>query len=716
LHVFDDIELLVYNYENKNQHMFKTNTLPKFSSLLSTKMIVIILGFLLIAGVIATTIKNFDTNSIKTSTSQKYDFYVKYDTDYILSVNHFQNYITTNTKLTKVRIDSLPQHSTLKLNGTQVVEGQVIEVAELPNLIIHPIVDEYDTLSWSGFDGNTYLPKVIMNIGVGFSFGSPPTMGNVPKTVPTNTDIVYSQADFLAHFSDVDSHNLVSIQILSLPTNGTLYLNNVPVSISATISFANLSNLKYTPNNGFKGFNSILFTALDSGFLSSLQAVMELNIEDSPPVITPVPKSGPQNTTITFTAADFTSHYADPNSDPLFTITINNLPTNGVLKFNGVPVVAPLTISASTLGQITFEPTTGFAGNTSFNWTATDGCPQADVAPSIFDMIFGAIQASAESCQDSNISQVNITITAVTPTNQPPTMTGQTIVIKKTQSGAFAGFAATDPNGNTPITFATSAINPQLGCTQSNAGQAGNIITCNPNISLAAGQYSFQVTPTDSLSLAGQPVTFTVDLQNPINVAIDLNKSKPNDQIRLNDTVTVQGDIYNPNPFALTNVTTDFTIDTTKVSLVANSGQEGQISGTKYAALEMLKKIFILDAQAASGAVITYPTSSSMRVFLPSIPANTTYSYVFNVQAQNAGVGLVTGASTVQGLSLPSVNDQTSVGTVATATSSSSAALPRTGGYENSLGYIVSLFGIFASLIYISNRNTSRRVPVKIVK
>ncbi len=537
--------------------------------------------------------------------------------------------------------------------------------------------------------------------------GTAPTMDYVNKTGYKNADVFYTQSDFLSQFNDIDSDTLISIDILTLPNIGTLSLNNSPVNVGDTILLADLGNLKFTPPTNFTGYVSYQFIALDSGFNSSLPALAQIIIDNRAPIVTPISKSGPLNTAITFSLSDFTTHFSDPDGDQIGLINIVTLPSNGVLKYNNVPLTSPDSIDSTSFGSLVFEPSTGFSGSTSFDWQATDGCtsPPLGYAPNLFDMIFGSLQVSAESCLDSNISQVNITIN---PSDNPaPTMTGQTIVIKKTQSGNFSAFVATDPNNNTPITFTTSTINSQLNCTQSNVGQVGNIITCNPDISLPVGQYSFQVTPIDSLSASGQPVTFTVDLQNPSNVIIDVSKSKPNEQIALNDTVTIQGDITNPNPFPLSNVTTDFTIDTTKVNLVSGSGQEGQIGGTKYAALEMIKKLFILDAQAASGAVITYPSAYTVRVFLPVIPANTTFSYTFNVQSQNVGVGLITGNSTVQGLSLPSASDQTSVGTVSTTSS-----LPRTGGQSMNVILVIFLAGLLAGILTLIKPKNRRSVPV----
>jgi hypothetical protein len=245
-----------------------TKTLSIFS-----KLVVIIIGCFLLGSIVSTSFRNFETKSIKTTASQKYDFYVKYDTDFVLSIDYFQDYITPKKNLTKVRIDTLPNHSTLKLDGVQVVEGQEINMLELNNLVLHPFVDQYETYSWSGFDGFTYLPSISMKIGVGVTID--PEMAVIIKTTPINTALNFTQTDFINNFTEAAPSNgpLGSITVISLPTNGILKLGATNVGINDVILTINLGSLSFEPDNNFSGNTSFSIQATDGVLITSVSNV-----------------------------------------------------------------------------------------------------------------------------------------------------------------------------------------------------------------------------------------------------------------------------------------------------------------------------------------------------------------------------------------------------------------------------------------------------------
>src|SRR5690606_26093634 len=66
--------------------------------------------------------------------------------------NNFNN---ASGGLSVIRIDSLPPHGTLTLNGTDVSEGQTINKADIPNLVYTPVLDfnGKDSLYWNGRNG-----------------------------------------------------------------------------------------------------------------------------------------------------------------------------------------------------------------------------------------------------------------------------------------------------------------------------------------------------------------------------------------------------------------------------------------------------------------------------------------------------------------------------------------------------------------------------------
>jgi hypothetical protein len=346
-------------------------------------------------------------------------------------------------------------------------------------------------------------------------------------------------------------------------------------------------------------------------------------------------------------------------------------PANGSLYSFTNPYTAQNTFS--NLNVITgnaentrYEPPTGFVGTVCFD--------------TYWDVDYG---------QNTNVITFQIRVGGSTagcsPTgNQPPVMNPQTISIKKTQSGSFAPFNATDPENDSPYTFTHTAFPSGLNCTESNAGQTGNVITCTPSTSLPVGSYSFDVTPDDSYT-TGTAVPFTVQLENPQNVVVEVFKDKPEASVQVGDSVMVQVDIKNPNPFAITTVSTIVDWDESKVEFKQNSLSENTIQGTKYSFLDSLFRIGSVQAEANSGGVVSYPSSNSLQINHASIPANTTYSYVFQVNYRTLGIGNINARSNIQSLDLGNSSDVTILN------NTSSRSLIRTGGATNFVALAIGM-------------------------
>ena len=92
------------------------------------------------------------------------------------------------------------------------------------------------------------------------------------------------------------------------------------------------------------------------------------------PVISDFTKLGPESTTLTFTASDFTNNFSDNDpEDSLVKIQIENLPTYGYLQLAVVNVVVGQEIPAADLENLAFVPATNWNGITSFTWKGSDG-------------------------------------------------------------------------------------------------------------------------------------------------------------------------------------------------------------------------------------------------------------------------------------------------------------------------------------------------------
>ncbi|MEI6638709.1 MAG: Ig-like domain-containing protein [Chlorobium sp.] len=101
------------------------------------------------------------------------------------------------------------------------------------------------------------------------------------------------------------------------------------------------------------------------------------------PTLNDSTKSGNEDTTITFTANDFTSHYSDAENTSLSTIKVTSLPGHGILKLSGAVVTLNQEITAADLANLTFVPTAQWHGSDSFGWQASDGKAYSAVAATV---------------------------------------------------------------------------------------------------------------------------------------------------------------------------------------------------------------------------------------------------------------------------------------------------------------------------------------------
>ncbi len=95
--------------------------------------------------------------------------------------------------------------------------------------------------------------------------------------------------------------------------------------------------------------------------------------QNNPPTLTNIAKSGNEGADITFTSANFSDSFNDPDGDSLIQVKITSLPANGTLKLSGVAVSANDEILTALLGNLTFTPDTDWFGDTSFGWNGQDG-------------------------------------------------------------------------------------------------------------------------------------------------------------------------------------------------------------------------------------------------------------------------------------------------------------------------------------------------------
>jgi len=193
-------------------------------------------------------------------------------------------------------------------------------------------------------------------------------------------------------FASTPQDTPLSIAVLdndSDPDGSTLMIQSVttPAHGSAVISG---TLVLYTPAAGYAGLDYFEYTCEDNrSGTDSAQVTVDISNTNLPPVLSDLAKSGPVDAPITFSSSDFSAHFSDANGDGLVKIQVTSLPANGVLQLNGAAVTINQEITAANLGKLTFTPTSGWTGSTSFQWNASDGLVYAAAPASVNIQITG---------------------------------------------------------------------------------------------------------------------------------------------------------------------------------------------------------------------------------------------------------------------------------------------------------------------------------------
>ncbi|WP_262487580.1 tandem-95 repeat protein [Chitinophaga rupis] len=430
---------------------------------------------------------------------------------------------TDSDPLVKIQIVTLPTHGTLKLNSTNITAGQEILATDLANITYTPDADfnGADSFNWNGSDGTDYAATpAAVNITV-TPANDAPVVADVPKTVVEDNVLAFTGTDFTSKFTDTDSNPLVKIQVVTLPTHGTLKLNGTTITAGQEIVAADLANITYTPDADFNGSDSFTWNGSDGTAYAATSAAVNITVTpaNDAPVVADVPKTVVEDNVLTFTGTDFTSKFTDTDSDPLVKIQVVTLPTHGTLKLNGTNITAGQEILAADLANITYTPDANFNGSDNFNWNGSDGTAYAAV-----------------------VAQVNIT---VTPANDAPVVADVPKTVVEDNVLAFTGtdftskFTDTDNDPLVKIQVVTlpSHGTLKLNGTNITAGQeilATDLanITYTPDADFN-GADSFNWNGSDGTAYAVTPATvnITVTPANDAPVVADVPKTVVEDNV-----------------------------------------------------------------------------------------------------------------------------------------------------------------------------------------
>ncbi len=296
-----------------------------------------------------------------------------------------------------------------------------------------------------------------------------------------DTDYTFTATDFgFTDPNDSPAHNLLAVQISTLPSAGTLTRNGVPVTVNQFVSVADITAglLKFTPVTNASGTNyaSLRFKVQDNGGtagggidLDPTPNRLTFNVtavNDAPSGINRT-ITVLEDRTYTFTAANFGfTDTSDSPANSLAAVKISSLPTGGTLTNNGAAVTAGQTVSVAdiTAARLRFTPAanangTGYA---SFTFQVQDNGGTAN----------GGI----------DLDQTPNTITFnVTSVNDAPSGADSTVTILEDSTYTFTtadfGFSDLNDSPGNSLQFVRISSLPSSGSITNNG------------VAVAAGQY-----------------------------------------------------------------------------------------------------------------------------------------------------------------------------------------------------------------------------------
>ncbi len=383
-----------------------------------------------------------------------------------------------------------------------------------------------DSFTYQANDVDTNSNTATVNITVNPVNDNPDAVNDAANV---NEDSVDNVISVLANDTIApDTGETLSITSVSSPTNGTAVIDG--------------TTIKYTPNAGYVGTDSFTYTISDGngGTDTATVNVTVSNTQDAPVAVADGYTTN-EDTLLSVAAPGVLGNDSDADVGDTITAVLDTTTPNG-----------SLTLSSD--GSFGYTPGADFNGSDSFTYHAIDN--------------------------NSNVSNtVTVTIT-VTPVNDAPVSTGQTL--STAQNVAVPGvLGATDVDGNS-LTFATTS-NPTNG-TITVFNPATGAFTYTPNNNFT-GSDSFDFEASDG-SLTSNISTVTINVSSsPENTPSLCSDTLDNDNDGLIDladpdcasfipTLTVIKVVVNDNSGTATSSDFTITVTGTNVSNPSFAGSE----------------------------------------------------------------------------------------------------------------------------------------------
>jgi hypothetical protein len=419
--------------------------------------------------------------------------------------------------LQAVKITSVPDPvtGTLLVGSTVVVAGDAVSRTAIDGGI-------FRFVPATGFGGNAVFTFQVQDDGgtanggvdldptartmtVNVTLGQPaantgPTVQNRNVNAFEDTPYVFLTSDF--PFTDTQNHGPKAVQIVTLPSAGSLTLNGGPVVANQFVQAIDIASgrLRYTGAANSTAGVSLTFKVQDDGGtnpgvdLSPGTGTVNIslaNVNDAPVAqdnVVTILEEG----TKTFGAADF--GFADPIDSPanlLANVIITSLPAAGTLRLGGVAQTnVPFTVAAGSLATLTFVPAANAAGNNyaSFSFRVQDNG--------------GVLNNGVDTSVNPNSILIHVTGVNDAPAGTDrtvPTFPLSTTSVPRLYTVQIGDFGFTDPNDNPDNALLNVIVNPPTTGTLTAAGvtvTAANTVVSRATIAAGGLVYTAPTTGT----------------------------------------------------------------------------------------------------------------------------------------------------------------------------------------------------------------------------
>ena len=229
---------------------------------------------------------------------------------------------------------------------------------------------------------------------------------------------------------------------VAMPLTGTYGT----LTLAADGSYTYVANLAATQSlsAGATATDYFTYTVSDGkGGTDLAQLSITITGVNDAPTVAAITKAGTEDTSISFTATDFTSKFTDVDGS-LTKIKITSLPADGTLYLNSTAITLNQEINYTDFANIKFTPAANWNGSTSFNWNGSDGTTYAASSAAV-NITISPVNDAPATINDVNTTFVGMMVNGNVLTND------------------------SDPEGNTLTVNTTPSINPSHGSVTLNA-------------------------------------------------------------------------------------------------------------------------------------------------------------------------------------------------------------------------------------------------------